>query len=60
MCFRNRTLLLFTLVFVDVGLAAIISTANCNFVRRSYGATLQLVYAYKIEFASGSETQLEG
>ncbi|CAJ1953458.1 unnamed protein product [Cylindrotheca closterium] len=60
MSIRNYTLLLFMMVVVDVGLAAIISTANCNFVRRSYDVTLQLVYAYKIQFASGSENQLEG
>ncbi|KAL3943091.1 MAG: hypothetical protein SGBAC_002824 [Bacillariaceae sp.] len=58
---RSYTLLLCILAIgLDVGLAAIISTANCNFVRRNYNAELHLFYSYKIEFASGSENQLEG
>ena len=55
-----QVILLFILAIVDVGLSAIIATADCNFIRRSYNAELHLFYTYTIEFQDGSENQLKG
>jgi hypothetical protein len=56
----RRYILLMGHLLINQGFASVITTANCNFNRKTYNAELQLFYSYMVEFELGSNTSLGG
>jgi hypothetical protein len=56
----GRYILLIGHLLMNQAFASVITTANCNFNRKTYNAELQLFYSYMVEFEPSSNTSLGG